>query len=447
MWKQEFSNIEYVVVESVSVGGESEEGARVEVDKIVNFLYGRLTSRSADHVAFARISLEDLDIELDDVEQAKGVVVKGSPASGQQKAKVQQEIEEEDENRLLPKLVVILFKVLEEELDQDLSESLEDVFIQLLDSFLIHEDFRGINQILRKFGSMGRMQLPAGNLALIQQIETAFITRMGEAERLDQVAQIIDSMAEIKEPQEVYRYLTRLDEKAIVTMLQSLEKMERKEARRLVCDALTALGKDQLVVFLRRMDSRKANLVRDMVYIVDKLNPPDKLKILAKLLDHPNLAIRLETLSTLGASGEDSCRAYVMKALGDSDMQMRINAARLLPNFDLSMATKTLVIIVSHQDFPKRDNREQAAIYAALANTNTPEAMAWFREQLRSTTLISKKKLVEHKRNIVNGLAMSGSIAAYKLLKVEIEGGLMEEDVSAAAQRACNKLRERLLGS
>jgi len=375
------------------------------------------------------------------------VVVKGTPATPDEKATVQQELDEENENRMLPKLVVILFKVLEEDLDQDLGQALEDVFVQLLDSFLIHEDFRGINQMLRKFKSMGRKKLPANSLAKLQQIGAAFRSRMGDAERLDQVAQIIDSMAEIKDPQEVYRYLTRLDEQAILPLLQALEKMERKEARRLMCDALAALGKDQMDVFVRRLESKKANLVRDMVYVIDKLNPPDKLKLLAKLLDHPNLAIRLEALGTLGASGEESCRAYVLKALGDSDMQMRITAARMLPNFDLSMATKTLLSIVSHQDFPKRDTKEQAAIYAALASTNTSEAIAWFREELRSSTLISKKKLAEHKRAIVNGLALSGSIAAFKLLKAELEAGIKEEDVSAAAERACLKLREKLLGS
>jgi hypothetical protein len=447
MWKQEFANIEYVVVDTVAVGTESEEEARAEVDKIVNYLYNRLTSRSKDHVAFARISLEDLDIELEDVEQAKGVVVKGTPATPQEKAHVQEQLDEEDENRLLPKLVVILFKVLEEELDQDPGQALEEVFVQLLDSFLIHEDFRGINQMLRKFKSFGRKQISPANQSRIQQIEATFTARMGEAERLDQVAQIIDSMAEIKDPQEVYRYLTRLDEQAIMPLLQALEKMERQEARRLVCDALAAMGKEQIDVFIRRLESKRANLVRDMVYVIDKLNPVDKLKIIARLLDHPNLAIRLEALSTLGSAGDDSCRAYVMKALGDSDMQMRITAARMLPNFDLSMATKTLLAIVSHPDFAKRENKEMASIFAALASTNTDDAMIWFREQLRETSLISKKKLAEFKRTIVAGLALSGSIAAFKLLKAELEAGIKEEDVAAAAERACLKLRERLLGT
>jgi len=447
MWKQEFVSIEYVVVESISVGTESEEDAKLEVDKIVNYLYKRMTSKSKDRFRFARVSLEDLEIELDDVEQAKGVLIKGTTATNEDKAKVQEQLEEEDEDRMLPKLVVILFKVLEEELDQDLGQSIEEVFIQLLDSMLMHEDFRGINQILRKFKGIQRKSLPPGNQARIEKIEENFTARMGEAERIGRIGEILDTAAEIKDPQEVYRYLTRLDSQSILPMLEALERMEKPDPRRLFCDALAVVGKEHLDVFARRLQSTKANVVRDMLYIIDKLNPPNKLQLMAQLLKHPNLAIRLEALNTIGTGNDESCRVYVLDALKDQDIQMRMTAARLLPNFDMKAAVKTLFGIVNDSDFHKKPDKEQSAIFSALAMTNAPEAAEFFRQQIRSTSLLSKKKLMEYKRNIVNGLGMSGSIAAYKLLKAELEVGIKEEEVATLAERICNRLREKLLGS
>lgn len=447
LWKAELGHIEYVVVDSVAVGSESEEEARAEVDKIVNYLYKKLTSATKDTLSFARISLEDLDIELEDVEQAKGLLIKGQPATNEMKARVQQELDEEDENRVLPKLVLILFKVLEEEFDQDLGQALGDLFVQLLDSFLLHEDFQGINQMLRKLAALERKSLPQASLARVQQIQRDLTARMGESERIAQVGKALDGMAEIKDPENVFQYLVRLDEPAIVPLLQSLETLERQEARRMFCDVLVALGKEHLDVFVRRLESTRANLVRDMMYVIAAINPPDRLKLIAKLLDHPNLAIRLEALQTLSASGEESVRPYVLKALGDQDMQMRIMAARMLTNFDLSTATKTLLAMIQHPDFSKKENNEQTAFFAALATTQSKEAMEFFSEALRSTSLVGKKKLAEHKRLMVNGLALSGSIAAYKLLKAELEIGFKEEDVAQAAERASAKLREKLLGS
>ncbi|RME25881.1 MAG: hypothetical protein D6806_07135, partial [Deltaproteobacteria bacterium] len=430
MWKAEFRNIEYVVVESFAVGTESQEEAKAEIDKIVNYLYRQLTSDDADGFKYARLSLEDLEIEMEGVEQAKGVVVKGEPATPSEKAAILQQLDEDDTTRALPKLVDILLNLFDEEIDPELSEALEDVFVQLLDSFLMHENFKGLNQMLRRLRNLARKNLPPNNLALVERLEQTMKIRMGEAERLNRVAEILDTAAEIKEPQEVFRYLSALDEQAIVPLLEALERMEKLEARRLICDALAQLGKDQLDVFVRRLQSDKANLVRDMVYVIDKIDPPDKLDHLSRLLKHPNLAIRLETLNTLGSSGDESCGKYVSHALQDGNAQMRMAAARLLLNFDVNKAARTLLKIVEDPSFEKRHPQEQTAFYTALAMTNTPDAMEFFKQQLRASSLIGKKKLAEHKQQLVDALARSGSIAAFKLLKGELEAGVKDQQLA-----------------
>jgi HEAT repeat protein len=293
---------------------------------------------------------------------------------------------------------------------------------------------------------MGRKTLPGGNLALIEKIEQRFMAKMAEPERIDRIGQILDNLPEIKDPQEVYLYFSRLSEDCLVPILQSLEKMERLEARRLLCDSLVNLGREHLDLFERRLASPKANLVRDMLYIIHKLNPPDKLKIISNLLKHPNLAIRLEALNLLGSSNEESCRPYVMKALFDSDTQMRITAAKLLPNFDLGLAAKTLLSISQDAGFSKRPAAEQRAFYAALIMTGTDNALLYLREQLQSSSVLGKKKLLDQKQYIIEGLALSGSIGAYKFLKSLLEEGISEEALKPIAERACQRLRTKLLG-
>jgi len=447
MWKAEFTNIEYVVVETMAVGTEGDDDAKVELDKIVNFLYRRLSSTSDDSSHFARLSLEDLEIELDDVEQAKGVRISGVTATDEDKQKIQFQLAEEDENRLMPKLIVILFKVLEEELDEDLTESLRDVFIQLLDNFILHEDFSGINQILKKFKGIKRKRLPEGNLERISRIEENFLARMGDAERLERIGEVLDSTSRAHNTKDVYQYLIRLDANAILPLLQVLENLEKPEPRRVFCDALLVLGKEHLETFVLRLQSPKPNLVRDMVYIVNKLNPPNRLDLLATLLVHPNLAIRVETLKTIGSGSEPACIKYVIQALNDEDTQMRISAAQLLPNFDMQDAVRILLEIVNASEFQLRPDKERETVYATLALTNAEEAMNFFSEQLKTTSLISKKKLAAHKQLIVRGLAKSGSIGAYNFLKAEVEAGFEDEELGGLAKRICERMRKRLLGA
>src|SRR6185312_7410720 len=113
MWKANMEHVEYVVVEGFTMDGTSDEEVAVEVDKVVGYLYARLQTNSEDYLRFARVSADDLDAQLDGVEQIRGVVVQGTYATDSLKAKLQKDIEEEENSRLFPKLVSAIFQVVE----------------------------------------------------------------------------------------------------------------------------------------------------------------------------------------------------------------------------------------------------------------------------------------------------------------------------------------------
>ncbi|MHB8874771.1 MAG: HEAT repeat domain-containing protein, partial [Myxococcaceae bacterium] len=96
LWKSGLEHVEYIVVEGFKMDEFSEEEVQVEVDKIVNYLHGRLRTDSADYLRFARVSTEDLDNTLEGVDQIRGAVIAGVTADDTLKAKVQKEIEEEE---------------------------------------------------------------------------------------------------------------------------------------------------------------------------------------------------------------------------------------------------------------------------------------------------------------------------------------------------------------
>ncbi len=80
-----------------------------------------------------------------------------------------------------------------------------------------------------------------------------------------------------------------------------------------------------------------------------------------------------------------------------------------------------------------------------LATTNSLEALHYMRGMLQASGLFSKKKILEHKRYVIAGLANSGSINAYKILVTEVKRGFKDSSVASAAQRACEVLKQRLL--
>ena len=442
LWEKGFSHIEYVVVESyvLGEGDESEEEVEIELDQIINHIYQSLTGKSSDRIQAARVSLDDLEIELDQVQQARGLVVKNPDIPPQYRYKIQQELEAEEQSYMLPKLLSVILEATADSLDPVTELALSDALIQLLDIFLLKEDFNNISRMIDSLEK--RKDVLEGWHRVFERVRE----KMSDSERISRVGEAIDTMPDKQEIHRSLDYLQYLDENSFMPLLQTLENLNHPQARRVFCDVLAVVGAGQLDTLITKLSSPKANMVRDVVYVVDKINPEDKIAMFARLLAHPNRSIRLEALGAIGASESESGAAYVRKALNDPDAQVRIKAIQLLPSVDPKAAKNLLLKAVQHQDFDKKPTEEQVRIFTSLAMTDDPQALEFFRQQLQASSLLGRKKLAEYKKNLINGLAFSASINAYKLLKAELERGLKDPEVTATAQRACERLKERLLG-
>ena len=442
LWEKGFSHIEYVVVESyvLGEGDESGEEVEIELDQIINHIYQSLTGKSSDRIQAARVSLDDLEIELDQVQQARGLVVKNPDIPPQYRYKIRQELEAEEQTYMLPKLLTVIMEATADSLDPVTELALSDALIQLLDIFLLKEDFNNISRMIASLEK--RKDVLEGWHRVFERVRE----KMSDSERISRVGEAIDTMPDKQEIHRSLDYLQYLDENSFMPLLQTLENLNHPQARRVFCDVLAVVGAGQLDTLITKLSSPKANMVRDVVYVIDQINPEDKIAMFARLLAHPNRSIRLEALGAIGASESESGAAYVRKALNDPDAQVRIKAIQLLPSVDPKAAKSLLLKAVQHQDFDKKPTEEQVGTFTALAMTDDPESLEFFRQQLQASSLLGRKKLTEYKKNLINGLAYSASINAYKLLKAELERGFKDPAVTAAAQRACERLKERLLG-
>jgi len=443
LWEKGFQHIEYVVVESyfLGEGEESEEEVEIELDQIIQHIYRSLTGKSSDQIQAARVSLDDLEIELNQVQQSRGLVVKNPDIPPPYRHKIQQELEAEEQIYLLPKLLNYILQATADSLDPVTELSLSDALIQLLDNFLLKEDFNNISRM------MGSLEKRKDVLEGWQRVFERVREKMSDGERISRVGEAIDTMPDKQEIHRSLDYLQYLGESSFMPLLQTLENLNHPQARRVFCDVLAVVGADQLDALIARLSSPKANLVRDLVYVIDKINPEDKISVFARLLAHPNRSIRLEALGAIGASESENAAAYVRKALSDQDAQVRIKAVQLLPGLDPKAAKAMLLKTVQHQDFDKKPAQEQVGTFTALAMTDDSEALEFFRQQLQASSLLGKKKLAEYQKNLINGLALSASINAYKLLKAELQRGFKDPEVSATAQRACDRLKDKLLGN
>ncbi len=442
LWKEQFDFIEYVVVEGFGFGELSEEEVEIEVEKIVAYLRKQLSANSDDVTRFARLSAEDLELELTDVDQMRGGIISGRTATPGDRSQVQDELFQEAKKRLFAKMVLILFQILELECDAEDYEMMLEAFTQVLDTLLVSEDVKGAVALLQRFERIAERPLPPSRVQLVTKMAGVFRRRMAEPHRLDAVGQYLMLNRDLDEAA-VHAYLSVCGEEEMLHIVEMLAGMERQDARHILINVLAEMGRNHVDVFARRLDHNSSNVVKDMLAIIHKINPDNKIQLISRCLDHPNIMIRLEGLKTLAKSKEDVALRYIEKAMRDEDIQMRVGAYRALATRAPKRAAPLFVKAMQADDYLSRDNRERIAIATALGETRTDVALDYLSKIFdQKGGLFSRGKVDDIKSMAIIGLAAMKSVAAFKVLAAQVQNRQNSKDIMQSAHKAALRLKQ-----
>jgi|GEM_PF-257247 len=449
LWKEEFDCIEYVVVEGFkAIADEDIEEVEVEVEKVVAYLYRQLQSNSDDYMRFARVSVGDLELELNDVDTIRGAVISGVTASAADKARVQTSLETENE-RLLPKLVTVFFQLLELDTTEQTFEDVAEAFVQLLDAMLLQENFSALHQIRRRFEhSLQKPHLPPATRDLVQRCAERFIGKMGEGQRIQTVGGILNRGL-VKDPEGLKLYLHSLGADAALPILDMLETLELPQNRRLICEVLVELGRDVYSVFTSRLNHPSSNMVKDMLFIIDKIDPPEKFGVFAQVLEHPNAILRLETLSIIGKNPSEECFAEIKRVVEEhEDPQMRAQAIRNLPNYDAEWSVPVLLATAQRPNWEQVGEPEKKAIFSALGQMQHPDTQAFLMNCFSSKSgMFAKKGVDELKMLAIVGLEAAPSVQSMQALAAVAQDVKKHpKEVCEAAKAAVIQMKARILG-
>jgi hypothetical protein len=446
LWKEDFKCIEHIVVEGFGFGDLAEEQVEVEVEKIIGYLRKQLASNAADVTRFARLSAEDLELELSDVEQVRGGIISGRTATPEDRSWVQEELFHEEKKRVFAKMVLILFQTLELECAPEDFDMMLEAFTQVLDTLLVSEDVKGSVALLHRFEKIAGQPLPRGRLELVQRLGDAFRRRMVEPQRLDAVGRYLGLNRALDEGA-VRAYLSACGEEELIHLVDMLGSMERPDGRRILIDVLTEIGRHHVEVFARRLDHNSSAVVKDMLAIILRISPDNRVALIAKTLEHPNIMIRLEGLKTLAKAPEESSLRYIEKALGDTDIQMRLGAYRALAARAPARAAPHLAKLMQADDYLQRDGRERIAIATALGETRTDVAVDHFAALFeQKASLFNRQKSHDLKHLAVVGLAAMRSVAAFRLLAREVQNQKHSKELLQAIHKAAVRMKAELTG-
>ena len=130
----------------------------------------------------------------------------------------------------------------------------------------------------------------------------------------------------------------------------------------------------------------------------------------------------------------------------DQNAQMRIQAAKVLPNMSPEKALQDLMRVIKAPEFEKREFREKEAVFSALGATNQQGALAHFAQMLQQKSLLRRAKLKEDKLLAIAGLSAMPSIPCVKLLQSVTEDRSNDPEVLTAARKAFYTMKKALFG-
>ena len=319
------------------------------------------------------------------------------------------------------------------------------MFAQLLDAMLIQEDFAIINQIVLKLKAMEQR---AGAPPALGQLLRDLGSHMSEEQRLKKVGEVL-RFRRLKSPQDVVRYLSNVSAESVSVLLDVLETIELPENRALLCDVLIPFAKEHPEGFVDRLTiTERPQTQRDLVYVLDRANHPDRLKFFASVLKSPDLALKLDVMAIIAKGRTGEARKLIAGLLSDENMQVRMQAARVLPEIDREKGFADLLKVVKEKDFDGRKPEEKECLYAALGATGLPGAISYFSQLLQAKAgLFNKQKIASDKQLAIAGLGGACTIQTAKLLQEIAEDPTQPPEVTSAAKRQLQRVRGQLFGT
>lgn len=450
LWREELTHIDWVVMTDFAlIEDNGAEEVEVEVEKVLTYLHRELTSDKGESISFARVSLDDLEMKLENLAQIrKTKIQQGSVALPEDQARLQGEILA-DEVLLLDKICGILFQVMELPASEQEVTDIAAAFEQLLDGLILGGKFSTIEKVIARLNQFAyRADLPLPNRELARNCNDTLTRLMLEGQRVRAVGTALNTGA-TKDLDGVKSYLVRLGPTATVQLLDLLDTLNAPHHRRVVADVLVEVGRYGVQLFANRLATASSNLAKELLHIIDRISPPNKLELFAGVLKHDNAVLRMEGLSAIGRTQDDKCFQIILDVFQRHEVaQMRAHAARILAGYAPERARVPLLDAVRAEDFDQRPEGERRAIFGALARLEDEPTRHFLRGCLgEKATLLNKRRVEEKKLMVISALSTAPSIPTLQLLAdVAKETKLHSKDTCEAARRAALGMRSRLLG-
>lgn len=306
----------------------------------------------------------------------------------------------------------ILLEILALEKERESFQDAVNILIKVLDAFLTLGEFAKAADLLKRvYIILKTYDLNDWQIESIRKI----ILEAGEEVRVERIGKVLER--EEGRLEDVNAYLSLLQKNSIKPMIKVLGELKNSKARRVFCDALSAIGKNAIELFTPFIDDRRWFLVRNIVYILGRIGKDQSFPYIQKALNHGDLRVRREAIQALGLIGGPKATGLLVRSLTDSDVRIRCMAAINLGKGGKKTGLIPLLEVVQSKDFYKKEPTEIKAFFNAIGMVGSNEAVPVLQELLERKSWFGRGKTDEIRIGAASALAAIGTPDAKAILE------------------------------
>ena len=215
------------------------------------------------------------------------------------------------------------------------------------------------------------------------------------------------------------RYLSLLGSGSISEMIEILGELEDRRMRRFLCGVLAGFAVADMKAFEGRLDDGRWFLVRNLVMILGMTKDVRAVKVIGKVVKHPEVRVRREIVRALKTIHSPDSKVVLMSFIEDSDPGVRIDALTALRRYGGADVFSALKKIIAGEDFRERSFNEKRETLDAFGDLGKEEAFPVLAALFRKKGLFEREENVELRACAAYGLSHVGTGEAVSLLEKE----------------------------
>ena len=392
MWEKEFKNIRYIVIEEGSETEGEQDTTEPQASESAAARSG--TALSSAHKAESRpgqtqteteTSLKSTGVELE-IEQ-----IYGKPfaeifvLTPEETGKLKQEMEQEAKSDLILVMLDILFHILEIEEDTASYSEIMTYIEKAVKAMIVSGDYKHAIASLNRIKAIYENEKESSpNHA---EAAIGVIDALGDSEFLKQLTQSLNASKD-DNIDDIYTILTMLNKKSISPMTEMLSNLEQMKNRRVVCDALAVIARDNLEAVLKKLQDDNWYIVRNIVYVLGRIGDARVISHLKRIKDHREPKVRKEIIHTLSEIKSDEAKNMIVSYLNDSDNTVRVSALKRISFMELRKALPDILRIISSEEFDSKENYEKKELFEAIAILGSKDQLPYLKDLLMKKSWI-----------------------------------------------------------